>query len=148
MRAGETHFPGLGSSKPYGAFLRNARNYARGRHIPKNHIPADTWFLMDESGQKILGAVNIRCGLNEELLVRGGHIGYSVAPSERRKGYATEQLRLALEKCRAMGLGLVLITCDKGNIGSARVIQKNGGVLEDERILDGIVFQRYWVEPR
>ena len=142
-----------GDVKTYGKFLRKCRHYAQGRHIPKHHVPGSKFFLMEEGSEKnrsakILGVIDIRHRLNDDLLNNpGGHIGYAVAPGERRRGYATQQLRLALAICREMGMDRVLITCQKANIASARVIQKNGGALEDERMdKDGLVFQRYWIE--
>jgi predicted acetyltransferase len=84
--------------------------------------------------------------LNDHLLQIGGHIGDMVRPSERRKGYGTEQIRLALEKCRELGIPWVLVTCDKDNIASARTIQKNGGVLENEVMDADVVKQRYWID--
>jgi predicted acetyltransferase len=113
----------------------------------KQTVPTTKFFLLEEGSPKILGVIDIRHRLNDHLLNNpGGHIGYAIAPSERRKGYATQQLRLALEKCREMGIGPVLITCDKENMASAKVIQRNGGVLEDERASkEGKVFQRYWI---
>lgn len=77
---------------------------------------------------------------------KGGHIGYEVRPSERRKGYATEMLRLALKKCVDLGITKVLITCDKSNLGSAKTIQNQGGVLENEFLEEnGELAQRYWI---
>lgn len=80
--------------------------------------------------------------------MESGHIGYSVPPSERRKGYATGQLRLSLFKAKKLGLEKVLITCDKANIGSAKTIQKVGGILENEINSPdtGKIVQRYWIE--
>lgn len=95
---------------------------------------------------KIIGTIQIRHYLNDDLLLHGGHIGYGVRPSERRKGYATKMLALALEECKNLGIGRVLITCDKTNLGSARTIQKNGGVLENEITENGGIFQRYWID--
>ena len=136
-----------GRQKSCRAFLRQRRRFSSEKTVPAGYVPDTVYFLMDESEGKILGRISIRHRLNDYLLNRGGHIGYAVAPSERRKGYATEQLRLGLEKCREMGLSPVLITCLKENIASAKVIQKNGGVLEDERVSgEGKVFQRYWIE--
>ena len=89
--------------------------------------------------------MQIRHFLNERLLNYGGHIGDSVRPSERRKGYATEQIRLALEKCKELGIDNVLMDCDKSNIGSAKSIQKNGGILENEIYLENELVQRYWI---
>lgn len=77
----------------------------------------------------------------------GGHIGDGVRPSERRKGYATEMIRLALIECRNLGFDRVLMCCNRDNIGSAKSIIKNGGVLENEIISkDGDIVERYWIE--
>lgn len=97
-------------------------------------------------GSRLVGTVAVRHKLNDELLKGGGHIGYGVRPSERRKGYATQMLALALEKCREFGIDKALITCDKDNIASAKTITKNGGVLDSEIINEsGNIVQRYWV---
>ena len=93
-----------------------------------------------------MGAVNIRHKLNEELLYTGGHIGDGIRPSERRKGYATAMIALALEECRKLGIDKVLMCCNKDNIGSAKSIINNGGVLENEVEEDGHWEQRYWIE--
>ena len=66
-------------------------------------------------------------------------------PTERRKGYATAQIKLALDKCKELGIKRVLMTCDKDNIGSAKSIINNGGVLENEIDNDGKLLQRYWI---
>ena len=92
-----------------------------------------------------LGAVNIRHYLNEALLLNGGHIGDGIRPSERRKGYATQMIGLALGECRKHGIEKVLMVCDKENIGSAKSIMNNGGVLENEVVVDGVTEQRYWI---
>lgn len=93
-----------------------------------------------------MGAVNIRHYLNDKLFETGGHIGDGIRPSERRKGYATAMIGLALEECRKLGIDRVLICCDKDNIGSAKSIQRNGGVLENEVEENGNSVQRYWIE--
>lgn len=110
-------------------------------------VPDSVFFLLDEDRNKLLGAVNIRHYLNEALLKEGGHIGDGIRPSERRKGYATEMIRLALIECRKLGIDRVLMTCEKDNIGSAKSILKNGGVLENEFVnSEGCVEQRYWIK--
>ncbi len=107
------------------------------------------FFLMKEGEERIYGAVSIRHSLNEGLLKTGGHIGYGIRPSERKKGYATAMLALALRKCRELGIMRVLVTCDKDNIDSAKVIQNNGGVLENEVLNEkGMPVQRYWIDIR
>ena len=93
-----------------------------------------------------VGAVNIRHYLTEELLLNGGHIGDGIRPSERRKGYATAMIALALREAKKLGITGVLMVCDKDNIASAKSIINNGGVLENEIVLNGITEQRYWIE--
>ena len=110
-------------------------------------VPDSTFFCLDEDRDIFVGAVNIRHYLNNSLLYTGGHIGDGIRPDERRKGYATAMIGLALEECRKLGIKRVLMTCDKDNIGSAKSIIKNGGVLENEVINeDGVWEQRYWID--
>lgn len=112
----------------------------------ENHVPDSTFFCLDLDRQIFVGAVNIRHYLNESLLLGGGHIGAGIRPSERRKGYATAMIKLALEECKKLGIEKVLMTCDKDNIGSAKSIMKNGGVLENTFINQkGIEIERYWI---
>lgn len=110
-------------------------------------VPESVYFCLDLDRNIFVGAVGIRHYLNDALLFTGGHIGDGVRPSERRKGYATAMIALALEKCRELGIRRVLMTCDSDNIGSAKSIINNGGVLENEVINeDGIPEQRYWID--
>lgn len=109
-------------------------------------VPDSTFFCLDEERDIIVGAVNIRHYLNESLLLNGGHIGDGVRPSERRKGIATQMISLALKECEKLGIEKVLMVCDKDNIGSAKSIMNNGGILENEVTVDGIVEQRYWID--
>ena len=109
-------------------------------------VPASTFFALDLDRNVFVGAINIRHYLNERLLLGGGHIGDGVRPSERRKGYATEIIRLGLIECRKLGIKRVLMICDKGNIGSRKSIINNGGVLENEVVVDGVLEQRFWID--
>lgn len=109
-------------------------------------VPDSVFFLFDEENDRLLGAVNIRHYLNDYLLREGGHIGDGIRPSERRKGYATKMIGLALNECKRLGIDKVLITCNKDNIGSAKSIINNGGILENEIVNeDGELEQRYWI---
>lgn len=108
-------------------------------------VPDTTLFCLDKDRNIFVGAVNIRHYLNEGLLRSGGHIGDGIRPSERRKGYATAMIALALDECRKLGIDRVLICCDKDNIGSAKSIINNGGILENEVEEDGHLEQRYWI---
>lgn len=110
-------------------------------------VPDSVYFLLDVERNILLGAVNIRHYLNDHLLQFGGHIGDGVRPSERRKGFATEMIRLSLIECKKLGIQRVLMVCDKTNVGSAKSIVKNGGVLENEIAdADGKIHQRYWID--
>lgn len=129
----------------YNKWLERLESYRKRETCPSHRSPSDTFFLVNEYN-RLLGAISIRHNLNEQLLQLGGHIGYGIRPAERRKGYATAMLKLALEKCRDMGIKQVLITCDKDNIGSAKTIIANSGILENELVEDnGNIVQRYWI---
>lgn len=112
----------------------------------EGYVPASTFFAYGRERDILVGAVDIRHSLNEALLLDGGHIGDGVRPSERRKGYATAMIALALDECRKLGIEKVLMVCNKENTGSAKSIQNNGGVLENEINVEGETVQRYWIQ--
>lgn len=95
----------------------------------EERVPAETFFLVRESDNKIVGMINIRLILNEHLKKFGGHIGYSIRPTERQKGYNKINLYLGLLCCKKHGIKEVLIDCDKENLGSAKTIKALGGIL-------------------
>jgi predicted acetyltransferase len=76
----------------------------------------------------------------------GGHVGFGIRPSARRRGLARWALRAVLLQARSLGLERVLVSCDDGNVASARTIEANGGTLEDVRERDGGPKRRYWIE--
>lgn len=92
-------------------------------------VPAETYFLVRENDNKIVGMINIRLTLNENLKKFGGHIGYSIRPTERKKGYNKVNLYLGLLCCKEHGISEVLMDCDKSNLGSAKTMQALGGKL-------------------
>jgi predicted acetyltransferase len=106
---------------------------------PENWVHTSTYWWAE--GQEFLGSIRIRHESTPALLETAGHIGYDVAPRARRRGHATAMLRAALPIAAGLGLEEVLITCDTDNVGSRKVIEANGGVLEDER--SGKL--RFWV---
>ena len=115
---------------------------------PNNLVPFSQYIYVRESDHKIVGVIQIRHYFNDYLEKYGGHIGYSVCLSERRKGYATEMLSLVLPKCKELNIDKVLITCVKENEASRKVILKNGGQYEstvfepsNEKYLE-----RYWID--
>ena len=127
---------------------RDFENYCNNLEIKDGSslVPDSTFFCFDEERNIMVGAVNIRHYLNESLLLNGGHIGDGVRPSERRKGIATKMIALALDECKKLGIKKVLMVCDKKNIGSAKSIINNGGVIENEVEVDGVIEQRYWID--
>jgi predicted acetyltransferase len=107
---------------------------------PEGKVHDDLLWIGDDAGL-LVGFLSLRHRLNDFLLERGGHIGYSVRPSRRREGHAHRALGLALERAHRLGIDRVLVTCDDDNVGSARTIESQGGVMEDIR--DGR--RRYWI---
>lgn len=127
------------------AFLNKLKNPAT---VPQGRVQLTQYMLVREEDQKIVGMINIRHYLNAYLERFGGHIGASIAPSERHKGYATQMLKLALSKCRALGLDKVLVTCNSSNEGSRSLILKSGGTYESAVYdsTEGEYVERYWID--
>lgn len=113
---------------------------------PEGLVPDSTFLCIRAADNAVVGMVSIRHELNGYLENYGGHVGYSIHPNERGKGYGKAQFALALLECRALGLNAVLLTCEPGNLASRAIILSQGGVLEDSRTRpDGKTFERYWV---
>jgi len=129
------------------AYLRTVED-RRTRPQPPGWVNSAEYWLED-SGD-IVGCVRIRFALTPALEAEGGHVGYDVRPSMRRKGYGTELLRLALPLLRAHGVTRVRITCNDDNTGSARIIERNGGVLSGHTRspATGKTVRQYWIDLR
>ncbi len=95
--------------------------------VSENHVPAQTFFLVREEDNRIVGMSNIRLALNERLKQYGGHIGYSIRPTERGKGYNKINLYLGLKVCKEHGIEEAFLDCDKENLASARTMIALGG---------------------
>jgi predicted acetyltransferase len=130
----------------FAAYLARRQEFACGSDLPPSYVPETTYWGVE--GTSIVGGVRVRHHLTPALRQFGGHIGYDVRPSKRGQGCGTRLLALALERAWQLGLRQVLITCDSDNIGSARVIEKNGGKLGEQGMVAGYdkVVSRYWIE--
>ena len=118
---------------------------AKGETLLDGFVPATLYMAVSKEDNHLIGMIHIRHYLNNHLLNFGGHIGYSIRKSERKKGYASEMLGLALEKCKELKLEKVLITCNKDNIASAKTMIKNGAQLENDIQKGNDIIQRYWI---
>lgn len=140
------HYYELGT--PFRQYLQILADQERGINLPSpDHVPAT--FLFAFVGKRIVGRTSIRHALNPSLLRVGGHIGYVVVPEFRRRGYATTILALSVRIARdRLGLERVLVTCDDDNMGSIRVIEKNGGILENIVTAPHLdkPKRRYWID--
>ena len=128
--------------------LRQYEQYSKALGLPEGYVGCTTCWLVDDEAQRFLGELAIRHSLTDALLRHGGHIGYAVRLGEWGKGYGTQMLQLALPHAKALGISRCLITCDDDNLGSARVMEKNGFVLADKvpNVVDGrsVLTRRYW----
>lgn len=127
------------------AFVQRHHNMRDGIELSKNFVSCSTFWLVNPSDE-ILGVSNLRHTLNDILLIRGGHIGYGIKPSARRKGLATAILRMTLERARAMGITRALVTCHDDNMGSQKTILNNGGVFWRTTEWKGKVVLGYWIQ--
>ena len=149
LGGGENGFGGTDYApdrEPLKAYLQRLVDTANGVNLRPAWVPGTTFWLLDESG-RVAGMSRLRHHLNEQLLVHGGHIGYYVRPSARGFGYGTQVLALTLDVGRSMGIERFLLTVLDSNLPSIRVIEANGGVMEDRRIdpETGESFRRYWI---
>lgn len=128
-------------------FTNKLKNRARGEDLPKGYVPDTVLWLVD--GNKFLGKIAIRHNINtKKLKLISGHVGYEIAPSERKKGYGTKQLQLALPFAEKLGLKKLLISCNEDNIGSQKIIEHCSGKFE-KKIFDSEEKNyklRYWIQ--
>ncbi|MFM2385238.1 MAG: hypothetical protein RL166_1112 [Actinomycetota bacterium] len=133
-----------GETTEFEEYIEVLNQFAEGRDLPPGKVQDK--FLIAEVNGEIVGRISIRHALNDFLFNYGGHIGYMVRPAFRLRGYASEMLRQALLIAKDLGIFHVLITCNDDNIGSIKVIEKHGGVLENKVDEDGRLLRRYWID--
>jgi predicted acetyltransferase len=127
------------------AYVQKRIDNKAGRDLPVGWVPWTEYWLVKEN--RVMGTSSLRHQLTPALEEFGGHIGYVIRPSERRKGYGTEILRLTLQKAAAIHIPQVIITCDDVNLASARIIEVNGGQLKDIIWNEPLkrFTRRYWI---
>ncbi len=115
-----------------------------GRHVPEGWVPAT--YLVAVDGNEIVGRVSVRHELNDYLAAFGGHLGYGVKRTHRRRGIATRLLATGLDVLRTVGVERALVTCDDDNVASAAIIERAGGAFEGTVDDDGTDLRRYWID--
>lgn len=139
----------LKKGKTYEEWLdNNLKLHYKSYALEKGLVPAYTYFLVRESDKKIVGMIDLRLGLNEYLRNFGGHIGYSIRPTERKKGYNKINLYLVLQEAKKYNLDKVLITCADSNEGSRKTILSLDGKYEKNTFneSDNETMELYWID--
>lgn len=138
---------GLQSYENSQEWLAHVRHMTKVETCPPHLVTSTLFVCVRRADGRIVGMVDLRHRLNEVLSVWGGHIGYSVRPDERRKGYAKWMLAHALPEAKKLGIDRVLVTCNDDNVASARTIEANGGKLENKVYVEQAkqTVRRYWI---
>jgi len=138
---------GLLDQLEYMEWLEHAEKYRMAETAGDDWVPSNTFLAVRKDDGKIVGIIDVRHHIQHPFLLEyGGHIGYAVRPSERRKGYASKILKLALEYARTIGLSRVMLGCYTDNTGSIKTIQKYGGKpVEEKPYSDGKPMYVYWI---
>ena len=150
LGGGESGFGGTSfgrGGKDLAGFLRECADAEDPSKLAPGFVPQTTYWITDDADQ-LVGMLRLRHHLNEQLLQRGGHVGYYIRPAARGRGYAKRALRLALDQLREMGVERALITVDPGNAASVRVILAHGAIQDTpgRHPETGQPVNRYWVD--
>ena len=141
----ESHIQERGFAS-YVEWLQNGERGVVEDNAESDLVPWTTLWLT--RGHSILGVSSIRHVLTPYLLLQGGNIGYTIRPSQRRQGFGTFILSATLGEAKLLNLDEVLLVCEKENVASARIIEKNGGQREDEAPDERLTLLRYWIDLR
>jgi len=142
----------------YEQWLIHNTNNRQESTVSSNWVPASTFFAVRKQDLKIVGMIDIRHNLKNDFLAQyGGHIGFSVRPSERKKGYGTEILKMGIEYAKSLGINKLMLGCFSDNLPSIKTIVKCGGILTETKIYSesqllnipntqGIIVHIYWIK--
>lgn len=140
------HGGALLEAMPYEDWLKQTLDNAKQETVHADWVLADTFFVVDSTTDTLIGMIDIRHELNEFLASYGGHIGYGVRPSQRKKGCGAVLLRMALQHAASLGLTQVMLACDEENAASRATILKCGGLLNNTvRYQDQSIVQVFWI---
>lgn len=130
----------LSSLETFKSWLEEKENESLGINLKEGYVPQTIYFIME--GEEIIGIGKIRHYLNENLLIKGGHIGLGISSNYRGKGIGTRALELLLEEAlNTYGISNVLLTNSETNLASRKIVEKCGGELES--IISGSC--KYWI---
>jgi predicted acetyltransferase len=132
----------------YSEWLTMTKNNREAETVNPNWVVCKTFFVVRKSDNKIIGIIDIRHSIEHEILLNyAGHIGYSVRPTERKKGYATKMLQMGLEYLKSININKAMLGCLVDNMGSNKTIKNCGGVLtETKPYTDGSLMNIYWID--
>jgi predicted acetyltransferase len=144
---GRTKFEKYCNPDGFKEYLKDLKNFENISTVPDSYVPSICFFLVDHDG-RFIGSTRLRTKLNKKMIIEGGNIGYDIRPSFWNKGFGTKILALCLVEAKMHGLVHVLVTCDTDNEASARVIEKNGGILEsiETSPRTGKATKRFWID--
>lgn len=138
---------GLEECETYQDWLQRLRLWSDPATVPEGRVDASVYIAVRLTDDSVVGIIDLRHHIDHPILgVWGGHIGYSIRPSERGKGYAPQMLAQCVRKAGERGMERVLVTCSPWNIASEKTIQKCGGVFEKDVTVDGEAIRRYWIK--
>ena len=118
------------SYEQYQNWLIEQDHWSRGEKLPEGFVAQTIYWLFNEDDP--IGIGKIRHSLTESSMRIGGNIGYAIDPLQRGKGYASFLLKELIKKADLLGISQIMLTVEKYNLASKKVIEKNKGILINE----------------